>query len=86
MQRIPLDAQAREQLERAAAASTGRSATTLPVGHGHTPRQSVLALTAGTASAEHENPGDATLPVLRGRVQPTSGGSMQLTVVEAADR
>jgi quercetin dioxygenase-like cupin family protein len=35
-------------------------------------RQTVLALTAGTSLAEHENPGEATLLVLRGRVRLTS--------------
>ncbi|MEH0542727.1 cupin domain-containing protein [Streptomyces sp. B21-105] len=73
MQKISLDAQAREQLERAASTSSGRSATTVYGGHEHTLRQTVLALTAGTSLAEHENPGEATLLVLRGRVQLTSG-------------
>jgi quercetin dioxygenase-like cupin family protein len=73
MQEISLDAQAREQLERAAAFSSGRSATTVYGGREHTLRQSVLALTAGTSLAEHENPGEATLLVLRGHVRLTSG-------------
>jgi quercetin dioxygenase-like cupin family protein len=73
MQKLSLDAQAREHLERAAATSTGRSATTVYGGHEHTLRQTLLALTAGTSLAEHENPGEATLLVLRGRVRLTSG-------------
>lgn len=73
MQKISLDAQAREQLERAASTSSGRSATTVYGGHEHTLRQTVLALTAGTSLAEHESPGEATLFVLRGRVRLTSG-------------
>lgn len=73
MQKLSLDALAREHLERAAAASNGRSATTVFGGHEHTLRQTLLALTAGTALAEHENPGEATLLVLRGRVRLTSG-------------
>lgn len=36
MQKLSLDAQAREHLERAAATSTGRSATTIYGGHEHT--------------------------------------------------
>ncbi|MFF2212835.1 cupin domain-containing protein [Streptomyces antibioticus] len=73
MQKLSLDALAREHLERAAAASTGRSASTVYGGHEHVLRQTLLALTAGTALADHENPGEATLLVLRGRVRLTSG-------------
>ncbi|MEF9905764.1 cupin domain-containing protein [Streptomyces sp. P9-A2] len=73
MQKLSLDALAREHLERAATASTGRSASTVYGGHEHTLRQTLLALTSGTSLAEHENPGEATLLVLRGRVRLTSG-------------
>ncbi|MGC0375519.1 cupin domain-containing protein [Streptomyces sp. SAI-229] len=73
MQKLSLDALAREHLERAAAASNGRSATTVHGGHEHTLRQTLLALTAGTALADHDSPGEATLLVLRGRVRLTSG-------------
>lgn len=73
MQKLSLDALAREHLERAAASSTGRSASTVYGGHEHTLRQTLLALTSGTSLAEHENPGEATLLVLRGRVRLTSG-------------
>ncbi|QNE74308.1 LuxR family transcriptional regulator [Streptomyces finlayi] len=73
MQKLSLDALAREHMERAAAVSTGRSATTVYGGHEHVLRQTVLAFTAGTSLAEHENPGEATLLVLRGRVRLTSG-------------
>lgn len=68
-----LDALAREHLERAAAGSHGRSATTVHGGHELVLRQTLLALTAGTTLAEHENPGEATVQVLRGRVRLTSG-------------
>ncbi|MEU8455836.1 cupin domain-containing protein [Streptomyces griseoaurantiacus] len=73
MQKISLDALVREHLEQAAAASTGRSATTVHGGHETVLRQTLLALTAGTALSEHENPGEAMLLVLRGRVRLTSG-------------
>jgi len=73
MQKISLDALVREHLEHAAAASTGRSATTVHGGHETVLRQTLLALTAGTSLSEHENPGEATLLVLRGRVRLTSG-------------
>lgn len=73
MQKLSLDALVREHLERAAAASNGRSAATVYGGHEHVLRQTVLALTADTVLAEHENPGEATLLVLHGRVRLTSG-------------
>ncbi|MCN9241099.1 cupin domain-containing protein [Streptomyces sp. RY43-2] len=73
MQKFSLDARVREHLERAAASPTGRSAETLYGGHEHTLRQTLIALRADTALAEHENPGEATLLVLRGRVRLRSG-------------
>lgn len=73
MQKLSLDTLVREHLERAAAASSGRSAATVYDSQEHILRQTVLALTAGTSLAEHENPGEATLLVLHGRVRLTSG-------------
>ncbi|MFJ4689731.1 cupin domain-containing protein [Streptomyces sp. NPDC088766] len=74
--KLSLDALTREQLERAAASSTGRSASTVYGGHDHGLRQTLLALTAGTSLADHESPGEATLLVLRGRVRLTSGDTV----------
>ena len=73
MQKFSLDAIAREQAKRAGAASSGRSAETVFGGHEHALRQTVIALTAGSALDEHENPGEATIQVLRGRVRLTAG-------------
>ena len=73
MQKFSLDAIAREQGKRAGAASSGRSAETVFGGHEHALRQTVIALTAGSALDEHENPGEATIQVLRGRIRLTAG-------------
>jgi quercetin dioxygenase-like cupin family protein len=73
MQKFSLDAIAREQAKRAAAAPSGRSAETVYGGHEHALRQTVLALSAGAALDEHESPGEATIQVLRGRVRLTAG-------------
>lgn len=73
MEPISLDVRARELLERAAAASSGRAADTVHGGHEHALRQTLLALTAGTGLAEHESPGEATLLVLHGHVRLSSG-------------
>lgn len=74
MMKLSLDAQAREHLGRASAASTGRSSETLYGGHERVLRQTLVALTAGTSLGEHDNPGEATLVVLRGRVVLHGGG------------
>jgi quercetin dioxygenase-like cupin family protein len=73
MEKFSLEAIAREQAKRAAAASSGRSAKTVYGGHEHALRQTVLALTAGSSLDEHESPGEATVQVLRGRVRLTAG-------------
>ncbi|QNK81169.1 cupin domain-containing protein [Nakamurella sp. PAMC28650] len=73
MHKLSLQALAREQLSLAATATSGRSARTVYGGHEHVMRQTVIALTAGQSLSEHENPGDATILVLSGRVRLTSG-------------
>jgi quercetin dioxygenase-like cupin family protein len=73
MQKFSLDAIAREQAKRAAAAPSGRSATTVYGGHEHALRQTVIALSGGAALDEHESPGEATIQVLHGRVRLTAG-------------
>ena len=69
MQKLSLEARVREHLERARAATTDRSAETVYGGHEHVLRQTVIALRAGAEMSEHDNPGEATLLVLRGRVR-----------------
>jgi quercetin dioxygenase-like cupin family protein len=73
MQKLSLDALAREELQAARQASSGRSARTVFDGHEHVLRQTVIALLAGRALSDHENPGEATVHVLRGRVRLHSG-------------
>jgi quercetin dioxygenase-like cupin family protein len=75
MQKISLAALAREQIDRAAGAGGRRTAETLYGGHEKVLRQTVLGMSAGTRLAEHENPGEATVQVLHGRVRMISGGS-----------
>jgi quercetin dioxygenase-like cupin family protein len=68
MQKLSLDALARELVEKAAAAPGGHSAKTVCGGHEKVLRQTVIAMTEGSELREHENPGEATLLVLLGRV------------------
>ncbi|HEY2224106.1 LuxR family transcriptional regulator [Actinomycetospora sp.] len=74
MQKLSLDALARELLERATASTSGRAARTVHGGHEHSLRQTLIALTAGSALAEHESPGEATLQVHSGRIRLVAGG------------
>lgn len=69
MRKSSLTALAREQLKAARQAASGRSADTVYGGHERTLRQTVIALVAGRGLSEHENPGEATVHVLTGRVR-----------------
>jgi quercetin dioxygenase-like cupin family protein len=69
MQKMSLDALAREHANRAGSDTTGRSSSTVYGGHERVLRQTLIALAAGRSMAEHENPGEATVFVLRGRVR-----------------
>ncbi len=70
---VLVDALARQQLELAEDASSGRAAHTVYGGHEHVLRQTVIALASGEMLDEHENPGEATVHVLRGRVRLSAG-------------
>ena len=73
MEKFSLTALAREQLKVAQNASSGRSARTVYGGHEHSLRQTVIALATGERLDEHENPGEATVHVLHGRVRLAAG-------------
>jgi quercetin dioxygenase-like cupin family protein len=73
MNKVSLDALAREQLEAARRSSAGRAAHTAVGGHEHVMRQTVIALLSGRSLSEHVNPGEASVHVLRGRVRLVAG-------------
>ena len=73
MNKRSLTALAREQQAAAESASSGRSAHTVYGGHEKVLRQTLIALAAGQRLDEHENPGEATVHVLHGRVRLTAG-------------
>ncbi len=73
MEKSSLTAMARQQLTLAQKASSGRSSHTVYGGHEHVLRQTVIALAAGQMLDEHENPGEATVHVLHGRVRLAAG-------------
>jgi quercetin dioxygenase-like cupin family protein len=76
MQKLSLDALARELLGRAVEngkPGDNRASRTVVGGHEKTLRQTVIALAKDAVLAEHASPGEATLVVLRGRVTLTAG-------------
>ncbi|QCB98590.1 cupin domain-containing protein [Arthrobacter sp. PAMC25564] len=73
MQKISIEALARQQIAAALAAASGRAADTVYGGHEKVLRQTVMAFKAGTRLSEHQNPGEATVFVLQGRVRLRSG-------------
>ena len=73
MEKFSITALARQQLDHAQSASSGRSSHTVYGGHEHVLRQTLIALAEGQKLDEHENPGEATVHVLHGRVRLSSG-------------
>jgi quercetin dioxygenase-like cupin family protein len=73
MHKFSLDAISREQQQRATAAASGRAAETVYGGHERALRQTVIAMAEGRTLSEHENPGEATVLVLQGRIRLTAG-------------
>lgn len=69
MEKFSLTALIDEHLANARAATSGRSAHTVVGGHDRNLRQTLVALRAGHRLDDHENPGEATVQVLRGRVR-----------------
>lgn len=74
MRKFSIDAMARQQLAAARESAASRAATTVVGGHEQALRQTILAMTAGAVLAEHDNPGEATLFVLSGRVTLAADG------------
>ena len=73
MQGESLSRLADDQLTAARDASSGRASITIFGGREHDLRQTLVALAAGRSLGEHESPGEASLQVLRGKVQLHAG-------------
>lgn len=69
MQRVSLEALARQQIEQAATRGGGHTADTVYGGHEKVLRQTVIGMIAGSRLGDHSNPGEATMLVLSGRVR-----------------
>src|SRR5215472_8400177 len=74
MHKFSVDATVRDLLGRARNGS-GRAADTVIGGHERVLRQTVIAMVKGTALSEHENPGEASVHVLAGRVRLAAGNA-----------
>jgi quercetin dioxygenase-like cupin family protein len=75
MQKISVEALARQQMKQAATAGGQHTADTVYGGHEKVLRQTVIGMIAGARLAEHENPGDATVLILHGRVRLSTAGA-----------
>jgi len=73
MQKVSLEALARQQVDRAVGAGGGHAADTVYGGHEKVLRQTVIGMKQGARLAEHENPGEATVQLLHGRVRTIAG-------------
>lgn len=71
MRKFSLEALGHQLLD--GAAGGGHTADTVVGGHERVLRQTVVAMVKGAVLAEHENPGEATVYVLRGRVRLSAG-------------
>lgn len=75
MEKASLDDLVQQQLTAARNSPSGRSAHTVYGGHDQVLRHTLLALAAGFSLDEHDNPGEATVQVLRGRVRLAAGNA-----------
>lgn len=69
METIALGALGEKLLAEARAASSGRFAVTVHGGHTNSLRQTAIGLAAGHTLHEHENTGEITLQMIRGRAR-----------------
>lgn len=73
MNKLSLEAKARELSQKAATSTSGRAADTIFGGHERRLRQTIVSLRAGSSMAEHDSPGEATLLVISGRLWLVAG-------------
>jgi quercetin dioxygenase-like cupin family protein len=81
METVALDALGEHLLTEARVASSGRCAVTIHGGHVHSLRQTLIGVAAGHALDEHENTGEVTLQLLRGRARVVAGADAAEFVV-----
>ena len=72
MQKVSIEALTRQQMQ-LATANNRNAADTVVGGHEKVLRQTVIGMVAGAEMGEHENPGEATVYVIKGSVRMSSG-------------
>ena len=73
METVVLDTLGDRLLAEARTASSGRCAVTIHGGHVHSLRQTLVGVAAGHTLDEHENTGELTLQLVRGRARVVAG-------------
>jgi quercetin dioxygenase-like cupin family protein len=69
METVALGVLGEKMLAEARSASSGRYAVTVHGGHVHSLRQTLIGVAAGHTLDEHENTGEVTLQLIRGRAR-----------------
>ena len=69
METVALGLLGEKLLAEAGSVSSGRCAVTIHGGHVHSLRQTLIGITAGHVLDEHENTGELTLQLIRGRAR-----------------
>jgi quercetin dioxygenase-like cupin family protein len=75
MQKFSLEATARELMDRAHSGDAGRAAATVIGGHEKVLRQTAIAMVEGVTLSDHENPGEASVHILAGRIRLSTDGN-----------
>lgn len=73
METVALGVLGDKLLSEAHSASSGRYAVTIHGGHVHSLRQTLIGVVAGRSLDEHENTGEVTLQLIRGRARVVAG-------------
>jgi len=73
METVALEVLGEKLLAEARSASSGRYGVTIHGGHVNSLRQTLIGIAAGRALEEHENTGEVTLQLIRGRARVVAG-------------
>lgn len=73
METVALEVLGETLMAKARSASSGRYGVTIHGGHVHSLRQTLIGVAAGHVLDQHENTGEVTLHLIRGRAQVVAG-------------
>jgi quercetin dioxygenase-like cupin family protein len=78
METVALGVLGEKLLAEARSASSGRYGVTVHGGHVHSLRQTLIGVAAGHTLDEHENTGEVTLQLIRGRARVVASDAVEL--------